>query len=203
MIEFNENIEEVLPYNRESYVEYLNEDYESEPEWCGVSFQLNLEEREFGLVKFLKFYEPLFKNVLLNFNNGGRWLVNHDYEGQDWFPNVENTLSSLRNLFQQNKIPNTFRGVLILETDDLLEFSKDLLSYPYAMFKEDGVLYSDLDISSNESQFIIKISGHWNIDLLSTDKELLRKTIEENSSDKFTIKEYRGTSFMSGTRMHQ
>jgi hypothetical protein len=194
MIEFKKNVKKILPYDRHQYIEFLHGDFDSSIDWCGVSFQLNTEEKELGLGVFFESYEPLFKNLILNFNNGGQWIVNHDYNGQDWFPNDENSLSSLRTLFKQNKIPNTFRGALIFEKDDLLEFSKDLLSYPFAMFNEDRLLYSDLDISSSELQFIIKISGHWCLDLLSTDKELLRKVVNENSSSYFNVKGYRGTS---------
>ncbi len=62
------------------------------------------------------------------------------------------------------------------------------------MFHEDGLLYSNLDISNDKLNFIIKISGHSNIDFLSTDKKLLKKVADENSSNSFCIKEYRGTS---------
>ena|ERR1035437_5584201 len=194
MIEFEKNIKKVLPYDRKQYIAFLHGDLESTSEWYGVSFQLNKEKRELDIVKYFEFYEPLFKHILLNFNNGCQWIVNQDYITYGWFPNRENTLSSLRTLFKQNKIPNAFRGALICEKDDLLEFSKDLLSYPFVMFNKDDLLYDNLDISSSELQFIIKISGHQCVDLLSTDKELLRKVVDEISTHNFNVKEYRGTS---------
>jgi hypothetical protein len=196
MIEFNKNVKKVLPYDRRQYIEFFDDDFVSSIQWYGVSFQLNTEERELGLVNFFKFYEPLFKKVLLYFNNSSYWIVNHDYYSDYWFPNDENTLNSLRTLFKQNKIPFEFRGALIFSKNDLLEFSKDLLSYPFAMFNEDRRMYSSLDISHGEFPFIMKISDHWCIDLLSTDKILLRKVVEENSSSCFKVKEYRGTSLL-------
>jgi len=194
VIKFKKNIEEALPYNRLSYVKYLDDDFESTSEWCGVSFQLNDKEREIGLEKYIEFYEPLFKSVVSKLDNGSPWVVNHDDKNLKWFPNDEDNLTSLRILFKQNNIANTFIGALIFMKDDLLDFSKDLISYPFAVFNEDGLLYKNLDISHSKLQFIIKISGHWNIDFLSTNKELLRKIVDENSSDNFNVKEYRGTS---------
>ena len=97
-------------------------------------------------------------------------------------------------MFNENKISNTFKGALICEKDDLLEFSKDLLTYPFVMFKKNGLLYDNLDISSCEMQFIIKVSGHKCVDLLSTDKELLRKVVDEVTTNNFNVKEYRNTS---------
>ncbi|HVV55988.1 MAG TPA: hypothetical protein VHC47_11710, partial [Mucilaginibacter sp.] len=103
-------------------------------------------------------------------------------------------LISLRTFFKQNNIPNEFKGALILNKEDLLKLSRDLISYPIAVFSKKGIFYRDLDISHSKLQFIIKISGHLCIDLLSTNKELLRKIVQENSTDVFNIKEYRGTS---------
>lgn len=194
MIEFKTNVQEVLPYDREQYHIFLYDEIESSIKWYGVSFYLNTGDKDMDTMKFVEFYEPLFKNMLLSFAKEGKWIVNLDYSGQDWFPNNENTLCSLRALFKKSKIPNKYRGALIFDKDDLLEFSRELLSYPFEMFPEDGCFYSDLDVSHVELQFIIKISGYWTIDLLSTDIELLRKVVNENSSNYFNVKEYRGTS---------
>lgn len=197
MIEFKKNVNTLLPYDREQYISFLHGDLEFTPEWYGVSFQLNKEERELNIVKYFEFYEPLFKDILLYFRNNLRWIVNQDYITYGWFPNRENTLGSLRTLFKQNKIPNSFKGALICEKDDLLEFSKDLLTYPFLMFEKNGLLYDNLDISNSEIQFIIKVSGHNCVDLLSTDKELLRKVVDEVTTNNFNVKEYRNTSLWS------
>ncbi|HXS60119.1 MAG TPA: hypothetical protein VN703_04845, partial [Candidatus Sulfopaludibacter sp.] len=135
------------------------------------------------------------KNIISTFGNSSRWIVNHDRKGRNWFPNDENNLTQLRTLFKKRNIPNSFRGALIFTKDDFLKFCKDLMSYPYAVFDEGDLLYMDLDISNDQLPFILKISGHLNIDLLSTNKEFLRKIVNENRSNKFIVKEYRGTSF--------
>lgn len=61
-----------------------------------------------------------------------------------------------------------------------------------AVFNEERLLYKNLDISHDVLPFIIKISGHGNIDFLSTDKAVLKKIIDKNHSSHFEIKYYRG-----------
>jgi len=194
MIKFKKNFKKVLPYDRRQYIEFLDDDFDSSIEWYGVSFQLESEGEKIGLSKFVEIYEYLFKNIILKLDNGSFWIVNHDDKDMKWFPNEEDNLASLRTLFKQRNVPNTFRGALICTKDDLIEFSRDLISYPCALFYKKGSLYKNIDVSHGELQFIIKISGHMCIDLLSTDKALLRKIINENASSLFVVKEYRGTS---------
>jgi hypothetical protein len=194
MIEFIEKIQEVLPYDRERYIDFLEDEFEGQTERCGISFQLAVEEKEISLEKFVGNYENLFKSIILKLDRDSFWIINHDDKDLKWFPNEEDNLTSLRNLFKQNEIPNTFIGALIFMRDDLLKFSKDLISYPFTVFNEEGLLYKNLDISHSELQFIIKISGHRNIDFLSTDKELLKRIVIENSSSIFNVKLYNGTS---------
>lgn len=193
MIKFKEEIQEVLPYDREKYIDFLDDDFEGPNQWYGVSFQLADEKKGIGLAEFVENYESLFKNVVLKLDQGSFWIINHDDKDLKWFPNDEENLISLRTLFIQNKVPFTFIGALIFTKDDLLKYSKDLISYPFAVFTEEGLLYKNLDISHSELQFIIKISGHWNIDFLSTDKELLKQVVHENSSNIFKVKQYNGT----------
>ena len=188
MIEFKNKIKKLLPYDRKQYI--------SRKEWFGVSFQLPgvFEGKDIGLDVYLESYENWFKGVVSKLDNGSPWIVNHDFIDEDWLPNKQNNLKTLRTLFKQNSIPNTFIGALIFTTDDLLRFSKDLISYPYAIFDKKEILYNNLDISHSDLQFVIKISGHLTIDLLSTDKEFLRKVVNENPSNHLIIKEYLGTS---------
>ncbi|HEY5587451.1 MAG TPA: hypothetical protein VIK86_00685 [Candidatus Paceibacterota bacterium] len=194
MIEFKRNVKKVLPYDRQQYLDYLFDEGDSTIKWYGVSFQLENDGRNVRLTEFVEIYESLFKNIVLKFDNGSFWIVNHDFKGSVWFPNDEDNLIPLRTLFKQRNVPNTFKGALIFMKDDLLEFSRELISYPCAIFNEEDLLYDNLDISHGELPFIIKISGHMCIDFLSTDKELLRKVVNENSSSYFIVKEYRGTS---------
>ncbi len=195
MIKFEKNIKKLLPYNRRHYYEFWDEDFNSFTEWNGVSFQLKgiSEEKDIGLTMFIENYAMLFNNIVSQLDNGSFWIVNHDDKDLKWFPNEENNLCELRTLFKQNNIPNSFKGALIFTKVDLLKFSNDILSYPFAIFDEESLLYKNLDISHGELPFIIKISGHFNIDLLTTDKELLKKVVNENTASEFIIKEYRGT----------
>jgi hypothetical protein len=187
MIEFKTEIKEILPYDRKQYLLFKK--------WYGVSFQLPgiFEGKDIGLDVYLKAYEDWFKSIINQLDNESHWIVNHDYIDKNWFPNEDNTLTSLRDLFKTNSIPNTFIGALIFSKDDLLRFTRNLISYPHAVFDQKEILYNDIDISNSKIPFVIKVSGHLNIDLLSTDKELLKKIVNSNAADNFIIKEYRGT----------
>jgi hypothetical protein len=196
MIEFKSNINKDLPYDRQRYIASM--DVGSVSEWYGVSFQLAGEiEGKIDFTKFVKTYERLFKNVVVQLDNGSFWIINHDDKDMKWLPNSDDNLPHLRTLFQQRNISNDFTGGIVFAKDDLLEFSKDLISYPYIVLSKDGFLYKNLDISHGELQFIIKISGHLNIDFLSTNKSLLKRVVNNNSSATFNVKEYRGTSLVN------
>jgi len=188
MIKFIDNFEEMLPYDREHYIDFLDDDFDSETKWCAVSLQMNSENGKNSLSKFIDIFGLIFKDVILKLDNEVSWIINHDDKDMMWFLNDKDDLESLRTVFKQNNVQNTFRGSLILEKDALLELAHDLISYPYVLS------YKNLDISHSKLQFIIKITSHLTIDLLSMDKELLRKIVNESSSSKIIIKEYRGTS---------
>lgn len=196
MIEFKKSFKNLLPYDREQYIEFFDEGFDSSIKWYGASFQLPSvsEGRKIRLTKFVEIYECLFKNIVSKLDNGSFWIVNHDDKDLKWFPSDNDNLTRLRTLFKERNVSNAFKGALIFTKNDLLEFSKDLISYPYSASSKVGFLYKNLDISHAELKFIIKISGHLDIDFLSTDKELLRKIVNENSSNIFIVKEYRGTS---------
>ena len=196
MIQFKKDFKKILPYNRAEYISYLRDDTYTNLNWHGLAFQLpgNSEGQDISLKKLVDLYEPLFKNIVLRLDNRSAWIVNHEGYDWKWFPNEEENLKHLRALFKQNSVPNAFKGALIFATEDLLKFSEDLISYPVAVFNDKGRFYRSLDISHGELQFIIKIDGHFDIDLLSTDADLLRDIANENRSDAFIIKQYRGTS---------
>lgn len=187
MVEFIGNIDNLLPYNRKQYILLKK--------WYGVSFQLEggYDGKKIQLKDFTKKYEPFFKNLIIKFDKGSSWIINHDCLDQEWFPNDENNLVSLRTLFKKNNIPNTFKGAMIFMKDDLFKYAKDLITYPLSVINKENSLYSNLDISNSELQIVIKITGHSSIDLLSTNKEFLRKIVNDNFSKDFIIKEYRGT----------
>ncbi|WP_153846663.1 hypothetical protein [Sphingobacterium paramultivorum] len=188
------NRTDILPYDRNPYIDFLVGEPISSVNWYGVSFQVREKGKEFNLADFIRLYDPWFKKVISTFERGSSWIINHDKIDLEWFPNNEDNLRSLRNLFKQNDISANFRGALICSEDLLMELSKDLISYPYGLYKEEGLFYSNIDISHRDLPFVIKVLDHLNIDLLSTDEKLLRKVVSENKSDSFLLKPYRGTS---------
>ncbi|WP_286753023.1 MULTISPECIES: hypothetical protein [Sphingobacterium] len=188
------NRTDILPYDRNHYIEFLFGEHISSLKWYGVSFQVDPKGKEFNLADFIRLYDPWFKKVISTFERGSSWIINHDKIDLEWFPNNEDNLPALRNFFKQNDISANFRGALICSEELLMELSKDLISYPYGLFKEEDLFYSNIDISHRELPFVIKVLDHLNIDLLSTDEKLLRKVVSENKSDSFLLKPYRGTS---------
>jgi len=188
MIKFKENIKEMLPYDRVHYIDFLDDCFNSETKWCAVSLQMDSENGENGLSKFIDIFGLIFKNLILQLDNGVSWIINHDDKDMRWFLNDMNNLEALRGIFKQNNVQDSFKGSLILEKVDLLQLAQDIISYPYVLS------YKNLDISHGKLQFIIKVTSHLTVDLLSMDKELLQKIVNENSSNKIIIKEYRGTS---------
>jgi hypothetical protein len=188
------NRTDILPYDRNHYIDFLVGEPIPSVNWYGVSFQVDPKGKEFNLADFIRSYDPWFKKDISTFERGSSWIINHDKIDLEWFPNNEDNLRSLRNLFKQNDISANFRGALICSEDLLMELSKDLISYPYGLFKEEGLFYSNIDISHRDLPFVIKVLDHLNIDLLSTDEKLLRKVVSENKSDSFLLKPYRGTS---------
>ena len=194
MIEFKKNIKKLLPYDREHYMNYFEDDFDSPIDWYGVSFLLNSKGQKHGLTEFAEIYDCLFKNIVLKLDTGSFWIVNHDDKDLAWFPNKENNLTLLRTVFKQRNVPNEFKGALVITTDDLLKLSRDLISYPSAVFNRESLFYKNLDVSNSEIPFVIKIYSDFCIDFLSTDKMFLRKIISESALYPFVVKEYRGSS---------
>ncbi len=150
--------------------------------------------KELNLADFITLYDPWFKKVISTFERGSSWIINHDKNDLEWFPNNEDNLPALRNFFKRNDISAQFRGALICSEELLMELSKDLISYPYGLFKDEGLFYSNIDISHRELPFVIKVLDHLNMDLLSTDEKLLSKVVSKTNSDSFLLKPDRGTS---------
>jgi hypothetical protein len=192
MIEFKKDVEKILPYDRKNYLGY-QAGTDVSVKWYGVSFQVVeiADQKNASFQQYLEMYEPLFKNIVLDFDNGSSWIVSHDRDVR-WFPNEYDNLPDLRALFKRNGILNTFKGAVIFSDADLIAYSKELVSYPYAVPGRKGVLYRDLDISHGELPAIIRISGHLNIDFISTEENLFRKIRGADFASGFVVKEYRG-----------
>lgn len=193
MIKFRKIVKRLLPYNRSQYIKDVFWDDNPSPKWYGVSIQFKDESKKNNLSEYLENYTPLFQTIVLKYGRNSKWIVNHDDKDLKWFSFEGNTVSNLRALFKQNNIPNSFRGALVFTTETLLKYSKEIVSYPYAVSDINGRLYKNLDVSLANLPIIIKISGHLNIDLLSPDKNILKEAIENNIPDMFIIKQYRGT----------
>jgi len=193
MIHFERNFEKLLPYDREDYLSY-QADTVSSVKWYGVSFQLIeiADQKDASFQQYLEMYEPLFKKLILEFDNTSSWIVSHDINGALWFPNASDNLRNLRTLFISNNISNTFNGAIIFAAPDLIKYSKDLVSYPYVAAGKDGGLYRDLDVSHFKLPAIIRISGHLNIDFISTEENIFRKIRDADFANGFVVKEYRG-----------
>lgn len=194
MIDFKKRVSEILPYDRKKYIEYLAEKVDPSVKWYGASFQVPeiVDRPDDSFQQYLEVYEPLFKSIIAELDNGLSWIVNHDDKDLPWFPNENDTLPELRTLFKQNNISNAFKGALIFSIGDLLKYSKDLVSYPFTASGKKGFLYKNLDISHSEMPAVIKISGHLTIDFLSTEQPIFMKIRYANFVSGFDVKEYRG-----------
>ncbi|MCZ4500951.1 MAG: hypothetical protein JWQ74_3506 [Marmoricola sp.] len=201
VVTFPKNVRALLPYNRNRYLRYRHSNADSHTPWYGASFQLASEAHNtahginFGLDKFLAHYEPFFKQLVAQFDNGSCWIVAQDSPGYPWWPNDEPTLPALRALFAHYRVPNSFAGALRLPKQAVFAFARELLSYPTGVFSREKSLYSDVDVSHGTLPVVIKISAHLNVDFLSTDQALVRAVVKDHRSPVFTIKPYTGTSF--------
>ncbi|MDR0262522.1 MAG: hypothetical protein LBJ04_04785 [Sphingobacterium sp.] len=94
----------ILPYDRSHYIDFLVGEPISSVNWYGVSFQVRDKGKEFNLADFIPLYDPWFKKVISTFERDSTWIINHDKIDLEWFPNNEDNLPSLRNLFKRNDI---------------------------------------------------------------------------------------------------
>jgi hypothetical protein len=200
-VAFLESGRTVPPYNRNPYRRYWPGNEDARTPWYGASFQLASQAHRLargirvGLPEFLAHYEPFFKQLVAQFDDGACWMVAQDTPGYPWWPNQEPTLPALRALFAQHRVPNAFHGVLRMPTRAVLAFARELLSYPTGVFRRERSLYSDVLVCHGTRPVVLQISHHLNVDFLSPDLALVRAVVQEHRSAEFTIKPYRGTSF--------
>jgi hypothetical protein len=194
MIIFEKNIEKILPYNREQYLNFLYDASTSSVKWYGLSFQINGNDEPVSLMEYIDNYESFLKELILNLKNNSYWIVNHEGSKDfDWFPNKVKNLPSLRSLFRERNILGTYRGALLFTEEDLLKYTKDLILYPYVVLNKKGLLFRNINISHDKLPLVIKTTGHYDIDVLSTDEMLLKEIFDQYSQYPFIIKKYRGT----------
>ncbi len=193
-MKFIKEVNEILPYDRELYIDYLSGETQSPVVWYGVSFQISANSEAQTNARKTEAYESLLKRIILKFDSKSLWIVNHDDKDLKWLPKKGDNLSSLRALFAQYGVLNKFSGALIFTQDELLAIFPELIAYPRVVLQDDVFLYKDLDISHNTLPLVIKISGHFNIDFLSTDLSFLKGLVKDLSDETFDVKAYQGTS---------
>lgn len=187
MIKFKTNFEHLLPYDRRHYIDFLDDEFDAETKWSAISLQLNNDNILNNYHNYIEVFSVIFKDIILKLDDGSYWIINHDDKDLKWFNDINNNLVRLRSIFSQNDFKENFIGSLLLYTDDLLFLANDLISYPYLLS------YKNLDISHTKHQFIIKITSHMTIDLISMNKEILKEIIRKNISNKIKVVKYRGT----------
>lgn len=140
---------------------------------------------DFDLDKAISTLETAFKSLVSKLDEGVIWIVSHEDKDVKWFVDDEDNLASLRSLFRVNSINNFYRGSLLCLQEDLFEFSRDLVSYPYVLS------YKNLDISHTRLPIVIKITDHLTIDLLSVDESLLKRIVDGVAFEHFNTAWYR------------
>lgn len=199
MIAFIRNYEELLPYKRENYLSYLDDDPEFDDKWFGISIQPQTHQNH--LKNTLSFMARTFKKLIDYYDKGMNWLVIHEYKDLPWFPSNKKgddvTLPDLRQFFKDNRVSKHFIGGLSLPKDIITgQLLKDITTYPYLMFPDSQFLYKDLEITHSSIPLIIKITGHKNnnilpaIDLLSTDIKLIKEVNKMKFSGSYEKVQY-------------
>jgi hypothetical protein len=108
MIKFEKDVQSMLPYNRQHYIDWLDDDVESSTQWFGVSFQLGdnmlktftaeqfarlkTELLKASTVEIVKIYRPLVENIISAFSENSEWIVSHDDKDLAWFREEGETL---------------------------------------------------------------------------------------------------------------
>lgn len=177
-MKFIKEVNEILPFDRELYIDYLLGETQSPVVWYGASFQISANSEAQTNVRKTEAYESLLNTAILKFDPKSIWIVNHDDKDLKWLPKKGDNLSSLRALFDQYGVRYEFSGALIFTQDELLAIFPELIAYPRVAAQVDGRLYKDLDITHNTLPLVIKISGHFNIDFLSTDLSFFKRACE-------------------------
>lgn len=186
MLEFKKNINKLLPYDKEQYLLFMeDEDIKPKIMWYGFSIQINIQEKII-FSDALNILEKSLKKILSNFENSF-WIINHDDKDLPWFIDNDKNLKELRTTFKRNNIKNNFKGSIFCSHYELIKLSRDLISYPYILS------YKNLDISNKNIPIIIKTTSHLTIDVLSTEIGILNTLIKYNVFEHSKIIKYRGS----------
>ncbi|MDJ1486145.1 hypothetical protein QNI16_37025 [Cytophagaceae bacterium YF14B1] len=193
MITFEKNISQQLPYNRENYIAYFNDqndDLDRNVIWYGVSLQqADIKDQKLYqvseqiVVNSVNRLENAFKEIVSEFDQVLPWIINHDDKDLPWFNTENSRLPHLRDIFKQNNIPSSFIGCLVFDKEDLVNLAHELITYPYDLLSK--LSYKTLDVSHTKLPFIIKLTGHLTLDIVSTDKALVTKIVNDDTFDSF------------------
>ena len=195
MVVFRKDVSQRLPYDRDKYMAYFDEDndtFDRNVIWHGVSLQ-QTEIRNESLYQVsdavvtnsIDCLEKVFKEIMSSLDQGLPWVVNHDDLDLPWFREKGNTMPKMRDLFRQMDIPISFVGCLLFSTDDLGELARELTTYSYIL------PHKNLDVSHSKLPFVMKLTGHLTLDLLSTDMALITKILDDGIVDYFLKIPYR------------
>ncbi|MBL0745468.1 hypothetical protein [Chryseolinea lacunae] len=195
MVRCEKNTSEWLPYDRLQYRAYFDEDdntFNRNVLWHAVSLQQAdvkneklYHTPEEIVTKCIDSLEISFKEIISRLDQGLPWVINHDDKDLPWFNKEGDTMPKMRSLFKQSDIPISFTGCLIFPKEDLFDFARELVTYPYILS------YKNLDVSHHTLPFVIKITGHLTLDLLSTDKALLTRVLNDETFDSLLRITYR------------
>jgi hypothetical protein len=184
MTKFINRNTEILPFDKEDYLNFLDEDFSGKNNWKGFSMQISsnknwTDEEKINRIKLL------FEQIIREVNSNQEWIIKHDDKIMPWFVNGDEKLfpKIYSKLKESNALPNS-RGSLLCDFDDLLYLSNEIVSYPYLLS------YKNLDVVNVTEVLVLKATNHLTLDVLSTNENILVKLISLVDSEKFRIKKY-------------
>ena len=164
MIDFIKENKETLPYVKEDYLSFLNE----EPtlrNWYGYSIQFDGLYTNKNKIQKL---QSVLNHFINQFNEDQHWLIRHDDKFLPWFiEGDEKRLPKLKRVFNNKQVPFNFKGSILFSSDELLEVSDEVVSYSYLLS------YKNLDIINVDTCILFKCTNHLTLDVISTEKILI------------------------------
>jgi len=76
MVKFIDFKRKVLPYNREHYIEFLDDDFIPNNGWNALSF--SIKSKANSLIQSLELLELFLKNAIIALDSGNNFIINHD-----------------------------------------------------------------------------------------------------------------------------
>jgi hypothetical protein len=184
MIKFIEGNNDITPYDKEDYLNFIDNDFEGTTSWKGYSIQpLN----KLGDDKYTKTQlKEVFEQIIQKTDNGGKWIVKHDDKILPWFIEGDESLfPKICSALKENNVQPSSKGALLCDISDLFYLSDEIVSYSYSLS------YKNLDIINTDRILVIKATSHLSLDLLSTNLRILNELLTLVSDEEFTIKKYR------------